>query len=319
MWSVWVCSSVCRRGWCSVAESQIGPGLGELCSLTAAATWAVGVVIYRKLGARIPPIRLNLLKNLLVLVAILPLAWVFGGAEGLHLSGSEWALVLLSGFLGIGVADTLYFKALNELGAARMGIVGNLYSPFVIVLSFLFLSERLGPAQLFGFALVAAGVLMISTGAQLASQSGARFKPLLLGVLSIVLMAGSVVMVKRVLEAHSLWWVSAVRVGAGALGLLLMLSFIRDQNGEKREPMTARDWQLLALGALVGQLLSMVFWLAGYKYTSASVAAILNETASAFIVLFAWLALGEQISRRKIIGLALTLTGVSVMLAMSRA
>ncbi|AVP99036.1 hypothetical protein C7S18_18455 [Ahniella affigens] len=301
-----------------MAERLIGMGLGEMCSLTAAATWAVGVVIYRKLGARIPPMRLNLLKNLLVLAAILPLAWVFAGAEGLHLSYPEWGLVLTSGFLGIGVADTLYFYALNELGAARMGIVGNLYSPFVILLSYLFLSERLGIAQLVGFALVAGGVLMISTGTSFAGQSSARFKPLLLGVLSIALMAGSVVMVKRVLETHSLWWVSAVRVGAGALGLFLVLTLLRDPKAAERTPMSARDWRLLALGALIGQLLSMVFWLAGYKYTTASVAAILNETASAFIVLFAWLALGEQINRRKIIGLALTLTGVSLMLALGR-
>lgn len=301
-----------------MAEFQVGPGLGEVCSLAAAATWAVGVVIYRKLGARIPPMRLNLLKNLLVLVAILPFAWVFGGSQGLTLNGREWALVLLSGFLGIGVADTLYFRALNALGAARMGIVGNLYSPFVILLSFLLLGERLAGPQLLGFALVAAGVLMISTGSQLTGNAGASLRPILLGVLSIALMAGSVVMVKRVLEAHSLWWVSTARVAAGALGLALMLWYSRDVNAEPREPMTARDWRLLGLGALVGQLLSMVFWLAGYKYTTASVAAILNETASAFIVLFAWLALGEQITRRKIIGLALTLGGVSIMLALSR-
>ena len=30
--------------------------------------------------------------------------------------------------LGIGLADTLYFRALNALGAARVGIIGNLFS-----------------------------------------------------------------------------------------------------------------------------------------------------------------------------------------------
>ena len=65
---------------------------------------------------------------------------------------------IASGVIGIGIADTLYFRALNELGAGRMGVLGNFYSPFVIVLSFAFLGESLLPVQLAGFALVSLGV-----------------------------------------------------------------------------------------------------------------------------------------------------------------
>ena len=42
-------------------------GLGELFSLLSAAVWAVGVILYRQLGASLPPLQLNLVKNLLVL------------------------------------------------------------------------------------------------------------------------------------------------------------------------------------------------------------------------------------------------------------
>jgi drug/metabolite transporter (DMT)-like permease len=58
----------------------------------------------------------------------------------------------------------------------------------------------------------------------------------------------------------------------------------------------------------------MLFWLAGYRFIPASVASILNESANAWIVLFAWLILGEYIGGRKILGLALTLAGVATML-----
>ena len=96
------------------------------------------------------------------------IAWAasqFGGALVLSSSFGAQAAVMLSlvsGVLGIAVADTLYFRALNTLGAARMGVMGNLYSPFVIVLSFLFLSERLTALQGVGFVLVSAGVLLVS-------------------------------------------------------------------------------------------------------------------------------------------------------------
>ncbi|MGH8500462.1 MAG: EamA family transporter, partial [Methylococcales bacterium] len=70
----------------------------------------------------------------------------------------------------------------------------------------------------------------------------------------------------------------------------------------------------LIIAAFVGQFVAMVFWLAGYKFTSASVAAILNETASVFILLLAWLWLKEPLTRRGLIGVGLTLSGVSFML-----
>jgi drug/metabolite transporter (DMT)-like permease len=59
----------------------------------------------------------------------------------------------------------------------------------------------------------------------------------------------------------------------------------------------------------------MVLWLAGYKYAPASIAAILNETSSIFIVLLAWWWLREPLGRQGALGVALTISGVVLMLA----
>jgi drug/metabolite transporter (DMT)-like permease len=58
----------------------------------------------------------------------------------------------------------------------------------------------------------------------------------------------------------------------------------------------------------------MMMWLAGYKLITASEASVLNETANAWIVLLAWLVLGESIGYRKVAGLLLTSVGVIIML-----
>jgi drug/metabolite transporter (DMT)-like permease len=46
----------------------------------------------------------------------------------------------------------------------------------------------------------------------------------------------------------------------------------------------------------------------------ASVASVLNESANAWIVVLAWLLLGEPLGGRKLVGLALTSAGVTIML-----
>lgn len=291
-------------------------GIGELMALGSAATWAFGIVLARQLGRSLAPPALNLLKNGVFLLALLPLTlWLHTGPLP-RLPVREVLLVLASGVIGIAIADTLYFRALNELGAGRMGIVGNLYSPTVLLLGFLFLGERLGLQQWLGFALVLGGVGLITAG----DGDGATPRPahalrgVLIGMVAVALMAGAVVMVKRVLETQPLLWVSTLRLSGAVGGLLLMAALPPLRRWFAFAPARV-PWPRLVTAALAGQGLSMVLWLGGYKYTSASVAAILNETASVFLVLMGALWLGEPLSRRTVAGVALTFAGIACILA----
>lgn len=287
---------------------------GELFSILSALAWAFGVIAFTRLGERLPPLTLNLRKNLLVLAMLVPLILLGEGFAWPPLRGADLAIALVSGAIGIGLADTLYFRALNRLGAGRMGIVGNFYSPFVLVLSFAFLGERLTGLQLVGFLLVSIGVLVIGTprGAAGIDHQALR-RGIALGVLAVLLMAVAIVMVKRVLERHDVLWVSAVRMAGGVGGMLLLLPFSGASTRSAR--LDRNGWILLVGAALVGQLLAMLLWLSGYKYTSASIASILNETASIFIVVLAWLFLREPLTQRKLVGVGFTLSGVACMLA----
>jgi len=77
-----------------------------------------------------------------------------------------------------------------------------------------------------------------------------------------------------------------------------------------------QPWGTVIGASFLAAYLALILWLAGYKLIDASVASVLNETNGAFIVLLAWLVLGEKISRRKLAGIGLTLGGVIVMMSM---
>lgn len=309
-------------------------GLGEALSILSAMTWAVGVILYRQLVRSLPPLTLNFNKNMLVLAMMLPLPWLLHGTALPSLSVREVLLAMSSGFLGIAVADTLYFVALSRLGAGRMGVIGNAYSPLVIVLSVVLLGERLGPWQVAGFVLVMAGVAVVAKRPEPArivvgepvpppdlppalaasAPTMSHAAAITLGIVAIALMAVAIVMIKPVLETQPLGWVTLLRLSGALLGLVVIAA----ARGELRM-LSARghrvNWKLLAAAAFVGQFLSMVLWLGGYKYAPASVAAMLNETASIFIVLLAWWWLREPLGKQGLIGVMLTIFGVILMLS----
>ncbi|MFO0394651.1 MAG: DMT family transporter [Lysobacteraceae bacterium] len=290
-------------------------GLGELLSLLSAAVWAVGVILYRQLGATLPPLQLNLLKNSLVLGMVLVSLPLVHGFALPDFSASQLGLALLSGFIGIAIADTLYFRALNQLGAGRMGVLGNFYSPAVILLSVVFLDERLSVVQMIGFGLFSLGVYLVAERRPDDAGGGrALLKGLAIGFCAILLMAVAIVLVKRTFEAQPLMWVTAVRMTGAVVGLWVLALVFRRRLGPALPPLAGVPWRKLLVAAFVGQFLSMVFWLGGYKFTSASVAALLTASASVFLQLRAWARLKEPLSRRALAGVALTVAGVSCML-----
>lgn len=289
-------------------------GIGEAMALGSAATWAVGVILARQLGAHLPPLSLNLLKNGLVLAVLAPVALVVHADAWPTLPAAELAIVVASGVIGIALADTLYFRALNELGAGRMGVIGNLYSPLVLLLGFVFLDERLGAGQWVGFGLVGLGVLLVSRPpGEWKTHPQHTARGIMIGLSAIALMAIAIVMVKRTLETQPLLWVTLLRLAGAVIGLLVVAT-LPAMRARMRFVAADVPWRRLLLAALIGQGLSMVLWLGGYKFTSASVAAILNESASVFLVVLAALWLREPLGKRAFIGVVLTFSGIACML-----
>jgi len=290
-------------------------GWGEAFALASALTWALAVILMRRSGETLPAFELNLFKNCFGLVLLVPTILLVDGLVLPYYTLPELSLVLISGLLGIAIADTWYLTALNMMGASRTGIVSSLFSPFVILLSAVFLGERLVPWQWLGFVLVMAGVLLVTWRANRSSVDKAHLqKGLLYAVCAVFMMAVGIVMAKEILETRSFLWTMGLRFVGGVAGMLAFLLVGERWQSVKRNFSQPQPWATIILASFLGAYLALIMWLAGYKLIDASVASILNETNVVFIVFLAWLMLGEHINRRKLVGMGLTVGGVIIMM-----
>ena len=285
--------------------------LGEILALASGLVWAIAVILFRISGRRVHPIGLNLAKCLLALVIIIPTLAVLGEPLAPAVPASTVGLLLLSGVLGIAVSDTLFFYALNKLGASLTAIVDCFYTPFVIGLSFLLLGERLTPIQLVGAALVVSAVLTLSKEGQdreARPERPRRRHPLR--------HAGHVL--RRLGHRHG-----QARPGFG-LGIL---GHVRPDRGRRDRPRRPRPLpqeqdgpssprsssgatgQALVPAAFFGSYLSLILWMGGMKYAKASVAAVLNQLNTIFIVIIAAIFLKERLTGWKVLAVVLALVG----------
>ena len=284
--------------------------IGILCATSAALFWAIAVIMFKKSGEQLSPTALNLFKGIVTLLLLAPTLWVADvplfPKRPLH----EWLLFSLSGLLGITLADNLFFMALRRLGAGLWAVVDCLYLPFVIVLSGVFLDESIGPRGLIGAALVVAAIAASSFSKTAASEPHRDTTAgLLLGSLAVSMLAGSIIMIKPLLAETSILWASFVRLLAGVGGLLVMAVIHPERRLILGVLIPSPSWKVALPASVIGNYVAMLAWLAGFKYTLVSIAAILNQLATIFTFILAALFLKEPVTPTRLIAILLAVCG----------
>ena len=286
------------------------PFAGEVLSVLTAVVWALAVTLFRKSGETVHPLALNLFKNVLALVLIIPTIWFFGQTIWQQAPVKTYLILLLSGAVGIGLGDTLFFNSLNRLGAGLTGIVVCMYSPFIIAFSFIWLHESLTGMQLIGVLLIISAVLFTTVYKTSRRDMPAQpFLAIVYGILASAAMAAGVVLMKPLLGMYPVIWVAGIRLIGGMAALALIVSVYPGRKRIMESLVRTKNWLYTISGSLLGAYFSMILWIAGMKYTQASTASALNETSTIFIFIFAGLLLKEPITIRKAIGISMAFAG----------
>jgi drug/metabolite transporter (DMT)-like permease len=302
--------------------------LGEICALSAALVWSFSVILFKSSEA-VSPTAMNLFKNVVATALLAATVLVLGIGIDWQRPLLDWAALIASGVLGIAVADTLLFVALRRLGAARLAVCECAYAPSIVFLSVVFLSEPITMAFLVGGVLVVGGVTLATTErrpvdpTQPAPEAdgvtvGNDLTAVVAGVMAMITMAVGVILTKPVLERGHLVEVTLVRTAAGVAGQLVFIGLRprhREAFGVFRQ---RRVWRTLLPGSILGTYVAMLFWLGGFKWADASVAAVLNQLSSVFTIGLAWLILGEQLTGRRTVG-ALAAVGGAVLVILTGA
>lgn len=286
------------------------PHLGEVLSLISALLWASSVILFRIGGKNVHALGMNLFKSGLSLGLLLLTLVVLGQPLWLAVPWHHYALLIVSGIIGIAVSDTLFFLALKILGAELLAIVDCSYSPFVIGLSYLFIGERMNTWQSLGVGLIVLAVVLITLNKTESSLSRrALFAGIGLGVLAMFSTAAGIVMIKPLLNRTSFLWASFVRMAGGTLSLAAFLSFHPGRSTILAPLRKLKNLKILIPASLLGSYLSQVIWMGGMKYTQASIASALNQLNTIFIFILAAIFLKERITALKLAAVTLAFAG----------
>ena len=290
---------------------------GDIYAIISGFFWSFSVILMRISGFTIPPIPLTFFKSFIAILGFGTVLLFVGDPFLPHYDSTVWFRLVISAILGISIADTMFAAALNRLGASLQALADCIYAPAMTVVGFLMFSESLTALELLGGALVVSGVFVGMVKTKEIEHSRDLITGTALAAGAHITMAVGILMVRDVIQEGSLVWIAGFRftVATAALGLFAILKGQRRQlvAGFRRVDL----WRHTIPMAILGPFLATLFWIAGFKHETVGRAAIYNQLSTVFIILLACLILKEKLTPRKLMGVALAITG-AVVVGLSR-
>ena len=292
---------------------------GEIFSLMAALFWSIAVVIFRSLSNSISPFLINALKNTIALICFIILLLILKiPLWNDTFTNTQYIKFIISGFLGMGIADAVFIYALSKIGANRIAIL-NCFEPVVIYfLTLFFLSGNwLTGIETVGFIIVIISILIISYERDESDiPPKVKQQGLILQICAILFSSISMVMIKNILndsqnEPDVILWIALFRLFVGFLISWTIFLFLKDYK-QLLKALRGRSLIIKVISSsILGTFMALTCWIMGQAYIKKlALASIIGQTSLIFIMFFSWLFLREKITKTRIIASAFALIGV---------
>ena len=285
--------------------------MGDLYAVITAICWSSAVILFDISTKKFTAIQLNVLKNFIGVFGFI-LTIIVLSIPSPNFSQQDIFTLALSGVLGILIADGLFLESLRRLGSGISAVVSTIYTPTVFIIAFILFRESINLKSYIGGALVLGGITISVFQPPKAVKKRDLYVGILFGIMANILTAYSVLIIKPIMKNNSVVYVALYRFSVGFFfGILINLlkSGIKPVVQKFKQGLTNR---YVVLGAILGTYLSVIFWLAGYKYTLAGRAAIYNQLSTVFIIILARIFLKEPMTSNKVIGVSLAILGAII-------
>ena len=254
--------------------------------------------------AGVTPLWYNILNNLLALVVWLPAALAL---NGFRMPLPPWRILLV--ILGAAVIYQVFYYSMSKGQISLTGTIVAGYPLFTILLTHLFLGERLAGWQYGGVALLLAGGVLIALPRRLAPGAVRDLSWVLWGALGAVSIGTgdflSKLAVNHIGPYANLFFLAILNNTTSGFNYLL-------DRGNRQTPRIASRSFLYSLLGIVIHLLGALGFLIAFGFGPASLISSVSSVYPAFLALLAVIFLRESITWRHAGGIGAIVAGLAL-------
>ena len=285
--------------------------MGDIYALLTAVCWSFAVILFELSSNKLNPLQINIVKNsfgvigFIITILILDIPYP-------NFSNKNLVILAISGLIGVGIADLFFLESLKKIGSSLSAIVATVYAPSVFIIAYIIFNETTTLNVYLGTFLILGGIVVSTYNFPKQITSSQLFTGVLFGALAQVLTAASVLSVKPIMLDNPILYVALIRFGVGLMSAII---FMLLKSGYSLVLITLQQGYrniFLLGGSFFGTYLSVILWLAGYKYTLAGRAAIYNQLSTVLISIMAVYFLKDTLTIKKKIGILLSFVGAVI-------
>lgn len=270
--------------------------------------WSTSWVLIKiGLADDIPALTFAGLRYTLAFLCLLPLAWRGGHlAELRGVSRPGWGLLIILGIIYYTITQGTQFIALETVPSVTVSLLLNFSAIVVAFLGIVFLREKLSLMQWVGVVVALVGALVYFFPVVIPAGQTAG---LIAAIVSMLATSTAAVLGRYVNRDGSLHplAVTTATMGIGAILLLIIGLLVQPW-----PTLSGQNWLIIIWLAIVNTAFAFTLWNHTLRTLTATESSVINNTMLIQIAVLAWVFLGEAISGRGILGLAIVVVGTLI-------
>lgn len=205
----------------------------------------------------------------------------------------------------------LYFlgetSGLAYVDPSMASVIISVIPLFTPIVAYYFLQEKISVLNLIGIVISITGIAVLVLGKDMSLE--VPLKGLLLLSLAIVAANGYSVMIKKIPDEYS---VLTVIFWQNVIGMLYLLPIMLITSGKEilATGFVSRGFWAMAELGIFASTLAFLFYMYGLKFMPITKVNVFTNVIPIFTIIISYLFLGEQIDTKKIIGIAIVISGV---------
>ncbi len=265
-----------------------------LIALAAALAWSISSLISADVTRKIGGLVFNRIRLFMVSIMLILYTTYIGTWDTLNYH--NLILILISGFIGIFLGDTLLFIALQKIGPRRNNILFSLAAPFTVLLNIIFLNEIMKIINLIGCFVVFFGVLIaIIYGSNKNNEhrweviEGSLKLGIIMGVLAAFCQALGLIIMKPILDSGADPIASAAIRTTISFILLSFTFFLKSENFVSKSKINIKIIFKIFISGFLGMALGMSLLLIALQNADAGIVATLSSTSPIIVLFLIWM------------------------------
>ncbi len=262
-------------------------------AILSAFCWAISSLISADITREIGGIAFNRIRLFFVSIMLIIYASYFNSWNTINY---EYLLIIiLSGFIGIFLGDTLLFVALEKIGPRRNNILFSLAAPFTVILNIFILKEKMTTLNIVGCFIVFFGVIIaIAFGSNNDNKhkweivKGSLSLGIIFAIFAALCQSVGLIIIKPVLDSGADPIASAaIRVSISFL-LIIFTLFINSRSFQSPIKISFKIILKSILSGFLGMALGMSLLLIALQKADAGIVATLSSTSPIIILFLIW-------------------------------